>query len=96
MIVQQFYLKSLGHASYLIGSEATGEALVLDVRRDVETYFEAARAQELRIAYAFDTHQHNDDLTGLCELPVRGEVQLLASARAELDYPTRPDGRSGL
>jgi hydroxyacylglutathione hydrolase len=44
----------------------------------------------MRIAYAADTHQHNDYLTGICELPVRGEVQLLASARAELGYKARP------
>jgi len=89
MILQQFYLQSLGHASYLIGSETTGEALVLDVRRDVDVYFQAARQEGLRLAYAADSHQHNDYLTGICELPLRGEVQLLASARAELDYPVR-------
>ena len=32
MIFKQFYLESLGHASYLVGSEDTGEALVLDCR----------------------------------------------------------------
>ena len=90
MIFKQFYLQSLGHASYFVGSEQTGEALVLDVRRDVEVYFREARAQGMRIAYAADTHQHNDYLTGICELPVRGEVQLLASARAELGYKARP------
>jgi len=89
MILQQFYLQSLGHASYLIGSETTGEALVLDVRRDVDVYFQAARQEGLRLAYAADSHQHNDYLTGICELPLRGEIQLLASARAELDYPAR-------
>lgn len=90
MIFKQFVLESLGHASYLIGSEATGEALVFDVRRDVDVYFQAARQAGLRIAYAVDSHQHNDYLTGICELPGRGDVQLLASARAELDYPVRP------
>jgi hydroxyacylglutathione hydrolase len=90
MIFKQFVLKSLGHASYLIGSEETGEALVFDVRRDVDGYFQAAREEGLRLAYAMDSHQHNDYLTGICELPVRGNVQLLASARAELGYPVRP------
>lgn len=92
MIFKQFYYEALGHASYMVGSEQTGEALVLDVRRDVETYFEEARSQELRIAYAADTHQHNDYLTGICELPERGEVQLLSSARAKLGYKARPLG----
>jgi hydroxyacylglutathione hydrolase len=39
MFFKQFYLESLGHASYFVGSEETGEALVLDVRRDVDPYF---------------------------------------------------------
>ncbi|MBK5968522.1 MULTISPECIES: MBL fold metallo-hydrolase [Thiorhodovibrio] len=89
MFFKQFYLPSLGHASYLVGSEDTGEALVLDVRRDVETYFAAAREQGMRIRYACDSHQHNDYLSGICELPERGEVQLLAGARAEVGYPVR-------
>jgi hydroxyacylglutathione hydrolase len=86
MIFKQFYLESLGHASYFVGSEETGDALVLDVRRDVDIYFEEARHQSMRIRYALDTHQHNDFLTGICELPPRGDVQLFASARAELGY----------
>ena len=90
MFLKQFYLESLGHASYFVGSEDTGEALVLDVRRDVETYFEAARDQGMRIRYACDTHQHNDYLSGICELPDRGGVKLLAGARAELGYPVTP------
>ena len=90
MIFKQFYLESLGHASYFVGSEETGEALVLDVRRDVETYFAEAREQGMRIRYACDTHQHNDYVTGICELPERGDIQLLAGARAELGYKVTP------
>ncbi|MBE9135678.1 MBL fold metallo-hydrolase [Nodosilinea sp. LEGE 07088] len=89
MFFKQFYLESLGHASYFIGSEKTGEALVLDVRRDVDTYFDTARKQGMQIRYAADTHQHNDYLTGICELPERGNVQLIGSARAELGYSVR-------
>src|SRR5512144_2643606 len=89
MLFKQFYLESLGHASYFIGSEQTGEALVFDVRRDVDMYFEEARRQGMCLRYAVDTHQHNDYLTGICELPARAEVQRLAGAHAELGYPVR-------
>jgi hydroxyacylglutathione hydrolase len=89
MLFKQFYLESLGHASYFVGSEQTGEAFVLDVRRDVEAYFAEAREQGMRIRYAADTHQHNDYVTGICELPERGDIELLAGARAELHYPVR-------
>ena len=86
MIFKQFYEPSLGHASYLIGSEETGEALVLDVRRDVDDYYDYARNQDLRIAYAADTHQHNDYLTGITQLQQKGPLELLSGARAELGY----------
>ncbi len=50
MLLKQLYLESLGHASYFVGSEETGESLVLDVRRDVGECFDEARrhAEQLR------------------------------------------------
>lgn len=89
MIFQQFYLEALGHASYLIGSEETGEAFALDVRRDVDQYYDFARRQGLTIRYAADTHQHNDYLSGITELEQRSPLELLAGARAELGYTSR-------
>jgi hydroxyacylglutathione hydrolase len=90
MIFKQFYEPSLGHASYLVGSEESGEALVLDVRRDVDDYYRFARDNDLRIAYAADTHQHNDYLSGITQLESRGPLELLSGARAELGYSTTP------
>lgn len=86
MIFEQFYLKGLGHASYLVGDEATGRALVLDPQRNVEVYFEAARRHGLRISYAVDTHGHNDYLSGLNELSTKQDVNLLGFEGAELGY----------
>lgn len=92
MIFKQFYLPGLGHASYVIGSEQTGEALALDVRRDVDGYHQFARAEGLNIRYAADTHQHNDYLSGITELKQRGPLELLAGARAEIGYQARKVG----
>jgi hydroxyacylglutathione hydrolase len=90
MFFQQFSLQSLGHASYLVGDEKTGQALVFDPRRDVEPYLRAAREQGLRIAYAADSHGHNDYLSGLTELQARAGVDLWGSAAGELGYAHRP------
>lgn len=90
MMFKQFYLESLGHASYLIGSEEIGGALVLEPRRDVDVYFQNARQEGVLIAFAVDTHQHNDYLSGARELSHRGGVEILASASAQLGYPARP------
>lgn len=90
MHLQQLHLEALGHASYLVGDDATGQALVLDPRRDVEVYLGAARAQGLRITHVLDTHGHNDYLSGLSELAARTGAQVLGSAAGELGYDHRP------
>lgn len=86
MFFQQFYLQSIGHASYLIGDEKTNQALVFDPRRDVQVYTRAARQQGLRIAYAADSHAHNDYLSGLRELQAHTDVALWGSAAGDLGY----------
>jgi hydroxyacylglutathione hydrolase len=94
VIFKQFYLESLGHASYLVGDERTGEALVLDPRRDVDVYFDEARAHGMRLAYAVDTHGHNDYVTGVREIAARERVEVLGYADADLRYDHR-DVRDG-
>ena len=89
MFFKQFYLESLGHASYLVGSEATGEALLFDPQREVSGYFDAARMQGLRIGCALDSHGHNDYLSGLTEVATRADVDVLASAAADVGYEHR-------
>ena len=86
MIFKQFHLESLGHASYLVGDSKTGKALILDARRDVDIYFEAAREAGLRIAYAIDSHGHNDYLSGINELRARADVEVLAFADGGYGY----------
>ncbi|MGH2700568.1 MAG: MBL fold metallo-hydrolase [Actinomycetota bacterium] len=89
VIFRQFYLPSLGHASYLVGDERTGRSLVLDAQRDVAGYYAAARDQGLRISYALDTHGHNDYLSGICEVAARSDVELLGYHEAQIGYDHR-------
>jgi hydroxyacylglutathione hydrolase len=89
MFFEQFYLDSLGHASYLLGDERTGQALVFDPRRDVDVYFESARRKGLRIAYVMDSHGHNDYLSGITEIRARQDVVALGFAGADLGYDHR-------
>lgn len=91
MIFKQFHLESLGHASYMVGDSVTGKALVLDPRRDVDVYLDAARAEGLRIAFAIDTHGHNDYLSGLSELRARvDDLEVLGFAEAGYSYEHTP------
>lgn len=90
MLLTQFVLEGLGHASYLVGSEETGEALVLDPQRQVDDYLAAARSNGMRIRYGIDSHGHNDYLSGLSELTERQRLTVLGSAHAELGYDHQP------
>ena len=44
MLLQQYYLGCLAHASYLIADEATGTAVVVDPQRDIDQYLADAEA----------------------------------------------------
>ncbi len=66
MILEQFYLGCLAHASYLIGSE--GVAAVVDPQRDVHIYLDTAREHGLEIRHIVETHLHADFVSGHQEL----------------------------
>ncbi|HEX9697326.1 MAG TPA: MBL fold metallo-hydrolase [Actinomycetota bacterium] len=89
MKIEQFILESLGHASYLLASESSGEAIVVDPRRDVDPYLDAERRYGVRIVGVLDTHQHNDYVSGIVELSRRTGAQMLASAEANVGYDNR-------
>ena len=71
MLLKYFYDKALAHASYLVGCQKSGEALVIDPARDVTQYLEAAKAEGLRIVGTAETHIHADFVSGSQELADR-------------------------
>jgi hydroxyacylglutathione hydrolase len=90
MYLQQFFVKGLGHASYLLGDPAHGVAAVIDPRRDVDAYVEAAAEEGLRITDVLETHVHNDYVSGAEELRRRTGATVRVSAAAELTRPHEP------
>ncbi|MGH7458972.1 MAG: rhodanese-like domain-containing protein [Longimicrobiaceae bacterium] len=80
MILKRFYHDRLAAASYLVGCEATGEALVVDPTRDLEQYLQAARAERVRITHVTETHIHADFVSGTRELAALTNAQALLSA----------------
>src|SRR5699024_9739736 len=64
----RIYDKSLAQSSYLIGCQQTGEAIVIDAKRDIDTYLDIARQNNLRISHVAETHIHADFLCGSREL----------------------------
>ncbi|MBK8348063.1 MAG: MBL fold metallo-hydrolase [Saprospiraceae bacterium] len=68
MLFQHIYDKSLAQASYLIGCQKAGVAAVIDPKRDVDTYIDIARQNNMKITHIFETHIHADFLSGSREL----------------------------
>jgi hydroxyacylglutathione hydrolase len=90
MIFTQYYLGCLSQASYLIGDERTGTAVVVDPRRDVDEYLADAAARGLRIEHAILTHFHADFVAGHLELRDRVGARIHLGARARADYAFSP------
>ena len=87
MILTQHYLGCLSHASYLIGDETTGRAVVVDPRRDVEIYLEEARARGLTIERVIETHLHVDFLSGHLELATQTGAVISFGEGARVEFP---------
>jgi hydroxyacylglutathione hydrolase len=68
MFFQHVYDKSLAQASYFIGCQQAGVAAVIDAKRDVDTYLDIAKANNMTITHIFETHIHADFLAGSREL----------------------------
>jgi hydroxyacylglutathione hydrolase len=88
--IRQFVLGGLGHLSALVWDEASREAVVVDPRRDVDVYLDAAREEGVRIAYVVETHLHNDYVSGARELAALTGAPQAIGAGAELRYEHRP------
>lgn len=79
MLLRRFYDEALAQASYMLGCQTAGEAVVVDPRRDPDLYLAAAKEEGLRIAFVTETHIHADFLSGSRELAKRSGARLLLS-----------------
>ncbi len=89
MIFTQYYLDCLSQASYLIGDESSGQAVVIDPRRDVAEYLADAEQHHLRIVGVIDTHFHADFLAGHLELAEATGAWIGFGASAQAEFPVR-------
>ena len=92
MILKQFYLNCLAHASYLVADEHSRRAAVVDPQRDIDQYLALADAHGLHITHVFLTHLHADFLAGHLELRDRTGATICLGAAAKAEYPFTPLG----
>ena len=90
MILKQFYLNCLAHASYLVGDEQSSIAAVVDPQRDIDQYLAFAAEHDLRIAHVLLTHFHADFLAGHLELRDRTGATIYLGAAAAAEYRFTP------
>ncbi|MEZ5375818.1 MAG: MBL fold metallo-hydrolase [Acidimicrobiales bacterium] len=88
----QYYLDCLSQASYLIGDETTGRAVVVDPRRDIDEYVNDAAAAGLTIELILETHFHADFLSGHLELAEATGAEIGFSSVASPEFAFRPLG----
>jgi glyoxylase-like metal-dependent hydrolase (beta-lactamase superfamily II)/rhodanese-related sulfurtransferase len=96
MILHQFYLNCLAHASYLIGDEQSKTAAVVDPQRDIDQYLSFAAEHGMSIRHVILTHFHADFIAGHLELQEQtgATIHLGRSAHAEYEFTPFGDGDS--
>jgi hydroxyacylglutathione hydrolase len=96
VLLQQFFDAGLGHASYLVADPDAGVAFLVDPDRAVDAYLAAASKLDVLITHSFETHVHNDYLSGSRALAELRPIAVVAGAEARFEYPhtTLPDGAS--
>jgi hydroxyacylglutathione hydrolase len=90
MIVKQYYLGCLAHASYMIADERTKTAAVVDPQRDVDQYIDDAQRGGFAIRHVFLTHFHADFVAGHLELRDRAGAEICLGAKADAEFAFRP------
>lgn len=90
MLFRQFVDEDLGCASYLVGDEETGEAVVVDPSFAVEPYFGEAELRRVRIVGVLETHTHADHVSGHGRLALDHGIPVHVHPAAEPEYAFEP------
>src|SRR6266550_2105524 len=86
MLLRRLYEDMLAQASYIIASDETRQAIVVDPNRDVEKYLMVAKADKLTITHVTETHIHADFVSGARTLAEATGAKLLLSAEGGDDW----------
>jgi hydroxyacylglutathione hydrolase len=90
MRIREFQEPGLGNTAHLVISETKVVAALIDPLRDVDQYLDVARAEGVQITHVFETHIHNDFLSGSRELASISGARIVASADACLEFGHQP------
>ena len=86
MFFEHVFERGLAQSSYVVGCQATGNAIVIDPKRDIDTYLTIAEREGLKITHVTETHIHADYLSGARELSQATGAELLLSDEGGSDW----------
>lgn len=78
MRIERFEVPGLSHYSYVVSSG--GQGVVIDPKRDVDTYITYAAANNLKLTHILETHIHADYASGARELAHQTGAEMWLSA----------------
>jgi glyoxylase-like metal-dependent hydrolase (beta-lactamase superfamily II)/rhodanese-related sulfurtransferase len=90
VLFRQFVDEGLGCASYLVGDEHAGVAVVVDPAYAIEPYLEEALRRRVRIERVLETHTHADHVSGHGRLALEHGVAVAVHPAAEPTFPFEP------
>jgi hydroxyacylglutathione hydrolase len=90
VLFRQFVDDDLGCASYLIGDEDSGEALVVDPAYAIEQYLQQAEQDDVRLVRVLETHTHADHVSGHGRLALDHGLPVSIHSAAEPAYAFDP------
>jgi len=90
VVFRQLVDDDLGCASYLIGDEEAGEAVVVDPAYAIEPYLEEAERSGVRIVRVLETHTHADHVSGHGRFALEHGLPVSVHPLAEPSYPFEP------
>ena len=82
---QRFFDEGLAQASFLVGCDRSREAVVIDPRRDVSVYLDAAKQHGATIVAAIETHVHADFVSGGREFAESG-TRVITGPESHVEY----------
>jgi len=89
MLIRRLDDPNLAQYAYLVGCQATKQALVIDPERDVDRALDAAAEEGLTLVGAVETHIHADFISGARELSANHGVHAYLSAEGGEDWAYR-------
>ncbi|MEX3610829.1 rhodanese-like domain-containing protein [Rothia sp. LK2588] len=86
MLFERIYEEGLSQASYFIGCQKKGTAVVVDARRDIQVYLDLAAKNGMDIVAVTETHIHADYLSGTRELAQATGAKIYISGEGGEDW----------